>query len=137
MTSVAEWVHRWSRLKRSGARSFEGVGGGKSTSTSTSARANQHVAVVAERPAPVIDSLDGASDYKRFLADDVPADVRRTALRSLWRSDPALGDCDGLIDYAGEYASAAGCDPTETAFRIGRGLLNDDEASAWEAVGRT
>ncbi len=82
-------------------------------------------------------TLDANSDYARFLAEDVPGDLRLRALRALWSSNSSLSRCDGLIDYAGDYTSEKADLTIETlAFQIGQGLLSDDEARLWAALGR-
>lgn len=54
---------------------------------------------------PDIDSLTRDSDYSVFMRAGVPADLRRQALRKLWRSDPVLANLDGLNDYDQNYAA--------------------------------
>ncbi|SOD90905.1 DUF3306 domain-containing protein [Caenispirillum bisanense] len=54
---------------------------------------------------PDIDSLTRDSDYSVFMRAGVPADLRRQALRKLWRSDPVLANLDGLNDYDENYAA--------------------------------
>ena len=53
----------------------------------------------AARDLPPIDSLDKDSDYTPFLADGVPEELARAALRKMWKSDPVFGFRDGLDDY--------------------------------------
>ena len=50
-----------------------------------------------------MDELDKDSDYTPFLADGVPQDLARMALRKLWRSDPVFAFRDGLDDYDEDY----------------------------------
>ncbi|MBT8088034.1 MAG: DUF3306 domain-containing protein [Gammaproteobacteria bacterium] len=53
---------------------------------------------------PPIESLGEDSDYRAFLADNVPADVQRKALRKLFRS-PKFNVRDGLDDYDLDFTS--------------------------------
>lgn len=88
-------------------------------------------------PIPDVETLDASSDYSRFLGPDIPAELRTRALRRLWQTSPELSCSDGLIDYSGDYTEAAAivCSPADTAFRLGQGMLTDDEARAWIALG--
>lgn len=56
------------------------------------------------RPIPSVDSLDEHSDFSRFLAPDVSADLQRLALRKLFRL-PGLVVRDGLDDYDDDYTA--------------------------------
>lgn len=53
-------------------------------------------------PLPTIDSLTENSDYSAFLSPKVSRDVRRLALRKLFKS-PKFNVCDGLDVYCGDY----------------------------------
>ncbi len=50
-------------------------------------------------PLPPIESLGADSDYTRFLAPDVPAELTRLALRKAWVSDPKIADFRGFAEY--------------------------------------
>jgi len=52
---------------------------------------------------PPVESLDKDSDFTPFLADGVPEDLARAALRKLWHSDPEFAVLDGLNDYDEDY----------------------------------
>jgi putative acetyltransferase len=82
--------------------------------------------------------LDQNSDYTQFMAPDVPPDVRSKALSRLWLSDPILSRPDELHDYLDDFTDAAKVPKgrLETAYRIGRGFLSDDEVAAWDRLGR-
>ena len=54
---------------------------------------------------PDIESLDKTSDFRAFLQDGVPPELRRLALRKLWRINPLFAELDGLNDYDGDYSS--------------------------------
>ncbi|MBT8104152.1 MAG: DUF3306 domain-containing protein, partial [Woeseiaceae bacterium] len=53
---------------------------------------------------PPIESLGEDSDYRAFLADNVPADLQRKALRKLFQS-PKFNVRDGLDDYDLDFTS--------------------------------
>lgn len=83
---------------------------------------------------PDVASLDRDSDYTVFLKAGVPADIRRQALRTLWRSDPVLANLDGLNDYEDDYSRTRDLSPVvRTAYRVGKGYLRDLDPAA-EAV---
>ncbi|MBP2233197.1 hypothetical protein J2847_006532 [Azospirillum agricola] len=48
---------------------------------------------------PPVESLDAGSDYTAFLKREVPADLRRLALRKAWTSDPAIAAFRGFGEY--------------------------------------
>lgn len=80
---------------------------------------------------PEIDSLHAESDFTAFLRDGVPEELRRTALRRLWRLDPVFSDLDGLLEYGEDYTDAATVvENLKTAYRVGRGFISDEEAAA-------
>ena len=51
---------------------------------------------------------------------------------------PELCEPDGLIDYAGDYSdeAARSLNKTTSRYRVGIGMLEDDEQARWEALGR-
>jgi hypothetical protein len=53
-------------------------------------------------PPPDLETLDGDSDYSRFLADDIDEDLHRRALRKLFHS-PKFNIIDGLDDYCEDF----------------------------------
>jgi len=78
----------------------------------------------AELPDP--DTLDDPASVRAFMRDGVPADLRRRALRRLWRLDPAYNRLDGLDDYMDDYTDQARVvKGLRTAYRVGRGFLEE------------
>jgi hypothetical protein len=77
---------------------------------------------------PPVEELTAESDYTPFLAREVPAELRRMALRKLWRSDPVLANLDGLNDYDEDFASLGAGKLVRTAYRIGKGLAAQADA---------
>jgi hypothetical protein len=54
---------------------------------------------------PDIDTLDKDSDFSVFMQEGVPEELKKLALRALWRSDPVLANLDGLNDYDEDFGS--------------------------------
>jgi hypothetical protein len=78
---------------------------------------------VPELPDP--ETLDDPGAFKAFMAKGVPPELRRRALRRLWRLDPIYSHHDGLDDYCGDYTDQARVVPNlKTAYRVGRGFLD-------------
>jgi hypothetical protein len=57
---------------------------------------------------PPVESLTPESDITAFLREEVPAALRRAALRRAWTLDPAIRDFIGPADYAWDYNAPAG-----------------------------
>jgi hypothetical protein len=53
---------------------------------------------------PPLESLDEHSDYRGFLSPKVSEELRRSALRKLFRQ-ARFNVCDGLDDYAEDFTS--------------------------------
>lgn len=80
---------------------------------------------------PPLSSLTRDSDFTRFMRADVPEEIRRQALRTLWRSDPVLACLDGLNDYDEDYSHVRTLSQVvRTAYRVGSGYSSDDTAEA-------
>jgi hypothetical protein len=52
---------------------------------------------------PSLDSITATTDVRDFLAPDVPAALRREALRRAWSADPAIRDFIGLQEYDWDF----------------------------------
>ncbi len=83
---------------------------------------------------PSIESLSEDSDYSVFMNEGVPEDLRRLALRKLWRLTPGVRD--GLDDYDDDYTIAEWVrEAIPGADQVGRELSDpDDEAAAAETA---
>jgi len=69
-------------------------------------------------------TLGPGSDFKPFMASDVPDYLRRFALRRLWRSNPVLANVDGLVDYGEDFTDAATVfEGMKTAYQVGTGYF--------------
>lgn len=130
------FLGRWSRLKRGEPPPQE------SPAAAPPAKAEADSAPPAEAPPeeesslrlPDISSLTKDSDFTVFLRAGVPEELRRQALRKLWRSDPVLANLDGLNDYEGDFQGEALGKLVRTAYRVGKGYL---EAAEPEGEGNT
>jgi hypothetical protein len=135
------FLKRWARLKSEGPTPQE--------EEPRPAAASEPVAGAAEpkpvRPEdlPPIEELTADSDFTPFLQAGVPEELKRLALRKLWRSDPVLANLDGLVEYGEDFGAAfRNPGPVATLFRIGRGMpgpgdLEDEPAEAEPAAEQT
>lgn len=81
-----------------------------------------------ELPAP--ESLKQGDDFTVFMKADVPAFLRKRALRVLWRSNPVLANLDGLNDYDADFRSPELTQKVlATGYKIGRGFLREEHVS--------
>jgi Protein of unknown function (DUF3306) len=101
MSEAEGFLGRWSRLKREaatdGARE-EDPSGPESPSAADQPAAGAEPAVDLEA-LPPIESLTAESDYKPFLAQGVPEELRRLALRKAWTTNPQIANFRGFADY--------------------------------------
>lgn len=75
---------------------------------------------------PSIEELGPGSDFKPFMAQGVPVDVKNQALKKLWASNPLYNHIDMLDDYCEDYTDAACAVPgVKTAYQIGRGFVKE------------
>lgn len=81
--------------------------------------------MLTEADLPPIDGLTAQSDYTVFLKANVPAGLRKAALRKLWVSDPVLANLDRLNDYDDDYTIVTSMTMDDTIYKIGRGFLDE------------
>ncbi|MDP6515708.1 MAG: DUF3306 domain-containing protein, partial [Alphaproteobacteria bacterium] len=74
-------------------------------------------------PLPPVESLTADSDYTPFLRHGVPDELRRLALRKLWRTDPVLANLDGLNDYDEDFTGGTLGAVVATAYKVGKGMI--------------
>lgn len=87
-------------------------------------------------PAP--ETLSEGDDFSRFMADGVPAFLRKRALRVLWRSNPILANLDGLNDYDEDFTSPEMTQKVlATGYQVGRGFVKKVLDTVPEAEGST
>jgi hypothetical protein len=131
MEEETGFLGRWSRLKREARREEPAVEPVVSE-TPTMLPAETAGAEVVEEAAPELpslDSLDSGSDYTGFLRPDVPAELRRLALRKAWSSDPVIAGFRGFAEYDWDY-NAPGYGallPTDDIARLLDAVLPDEK----------
>lgn len=90
--------------------------------------------ILAELGLPDPASLKPGDDVTGFLREAVPERLRRVALRALWRSNPALANLDGLIEYGEDYTDKATVvEKLATVYRVGEGMVRKVKAEDAEA----
>jgi hypothetical protein len=73
---------------------------------------------------PDPETLGKGDDFSVFMAKAVPDQIRRRALRTLWRSNPVLANVDMLVDYGEDFTDAAmAVENIQTAYQVGKGML--------------
>lgn len=74
---------------------------------------------------PPLDSLGRESDFTAFMQPGVPGDLRNSALRKLWRSDPVLANLDGLVEYGEDFAAPfRSTGLVATVYQVGKGMVD-------------
>lgn len=79
---------------------------------------------LAKLPDP--ETLDATSDFSVFMQPGVPAELRRRALRRLWKVNPIISTPDGLDDYyvVNDFSDASTVvADLKTLYRVGRGMI--------------
>jgi len=75
---------------------------------------------------PDIDSLDESADFTVFLKEGVPEELRKRALRKLWRLNPVFANLDGLNDYDEDFTATA-LEGVKTLYQVGKGMVLPEE----------
>jgi hypothetical protein len=96
MSEYETFLSRWSRLKRESG-TVDTVPG-----PDMSPAAAFDVAGL-----PPIESIVADSDIRPFLAEGVPAELTRAALRSAWAADPAIRDFIGIGESQWDFNDPA------------------------------
>ena len=85
--------------------------------------------VIAELPD--IEAMDESSDFTAFLQAGVPEELRRRALRKLWRLNPVFANLDGLNDYDEDFTDAATVvQGLKTLYQVGKGMVTPEDEAA-------
>ncbi|MEM7222894.1 MAG: DUF3306 domain-containing protein [Pseudomonadota bacterium] len=80
---------------------------------------------------PDIETLEESSDFTAFLQAGVPEELRRRALRKLWRLNPVFANLDGLNDYDEDFTDAATVvQGLKTLYQVGKGMVTPEEEAA-------
>ncbi len=108
------FLERWSRRKREASRRQrapraevrEEQAAAVTSPTAPQVPAAEAGAVdPAHLPDP--DTLGPGADFRVFLRDGVPEELKRRALRRLWRTNPIIRSVDMLDDYCEDFTDAA------------------------------
>jgi hypothetical protein len=125
MPDEADFLTRWSRRKAEARREEQTEPTPVATAVQPEPAAAPLLVEAPELPDP--ETLEAGSDFKAFMAENVPGDLRRQALRRLWRVNPIINSMDGLDDYyvTQNFTDAATVVPDlRTLYRVGKGMLD-------------
>ena len=101
--SDVSFVSRWSRLKHENNQTNEDDGDKAAKQAIASDEEQQTpVKILTDADMPDIESMTADSDYTNFLSPGVSEELRRLALRKLFRSE-VFNIRDGLDEYDGDY----------------------------------
>ena len=93
--------------------------------------------ILAELELPDPDTMKMGDDFSAFMSKAVPDQIRRRALRTLWRSNPVLANVDMLVDYGEDFTdSALVVENMQTAYQVGKGMLKHVQEMARQAEER-
>ena len=118
-----DFLSRWSRRKAEARRPAEPEPAIAAEAGETTTEAHP------PEPPPELpdpETLEAGSNFRAFMADGVPAGLRRQALRRLWRVNPIINTLDGLDDYyvTQDFTDAATVVPDlKTVYRVGREVV--------------
>lgn len=108
MNSDANFVSRWSRLKHENKQTNDDavvdavVDKSAKHSIASDEEQQAPVKILTDADMPDIESMTADSDYTDFLSPGVSEELRRIALRKLFRSE-VFNIRDGLDEYDGDY----------------------------------
>jgi len=134
------FVGRWSRLKRGERTRGEVPGPGESAPAPAvpptgEARPSESPDKTVVENLPDIDSLDESADFTVFLKEGVPEELRKRALRRLWRLNPVFANLDGLNDYDEDFTvAAAALEGVKTLYQVGKGMVLPEEPAGEDAA---
>ncbi len=131
------FVGRWSRRKRGARTRGEAAGSDQSGPVPAASPAGdaEPAETVAVEDLPDIDSLDEQSDFTVFLKEGVPEELRKRALRRLWRLNPVFANLDGLAEYDEDFTDAASLlEGVKTLYQVGKGMVAPEEPAGAEVA---
>ena len=115
MSGEESFLGRWARRKHAAATNardepnLDRTPGQASADTAADAlRAGEGRALVDPESLPPIETLGAGSDIRPFLAQGVPTDLTRAALRRAWSVDPAIRDFIGLSENSWDFNAPGG-----------------------------
>ena len=122
------FLGRWSRLKQEHRRRKKQAADEPAVESASADSALPEAGDA--KDLPDIESLDKDSDFSVFLKDGVPEELKRRALRKLWRTNPIFAVRDGLDDYDEDYRTAM-----VVAESLAKGLKKARKGIAEEGAG--
>lgn len=118
------FLGRWSRLKQKGGEPEPEVAPEVVQPPVAVEEDRTDDEILAELDLPHPDDLKPGDDISGFMAEAVPAKLRRMALRQLWRMNPVLANVDGLVEYGEDYTdSAMVVENLQTVYQVGKGMF--------------
>ncbi len=136
------FIARWSRRKRGEAPDEDEPTPVEADSGERAATEPTEDEIVAQLPD--IDSLDEHADFTVFLKKGVPEELRKRALRRLWRLNPVFANLDGLAEYDEDFNTATTLlEGLKTVYQVGKGMpgpakpLGDESQAAGRETGGT
>jgi hypothetical protein len=110
MTEGEGFLTRWARRKRAAAAEQRQPrpGGIREPAAPTPAAPQETVSSFDPASLPRLETIGAGSDIRPFLAPDVPADLKRRALRRAWTADPAIRDFIGLSENSWDFSVSGG-----------------------------
>lgn len=132
MSDEKSFLARWSERKRAEDIPTPAPAVAPAPAPEPDTRPDEDILAEAGLPDPA--TLGPGDDFTGFMAREIPAHLRRRALRTLWASNPALANLDGLVEYGEDYTDAATVvEKLQTAYQVGKGMLARLEEIAEEA----
>ncbi|HZC55125.1 MAG TPA: DUF3306 domain-containing protein [Xanthobacteraceae bacterium] len=112
MSADDSFLARWARRKRAGATNARGQPNPNETGDQAAPEASlpprETQSLVDPKSLPPIETIGAGSDIRSFLANGVPADLTRAALRRAWSADPAIRDFIGLSENSWDFNAPSG-----------------------------
>ncbi len=119
------FLARWSRRKREAERGRTEAPAAEAKAATTSPAEARDAEMPALDPADLPDpeTLGPDADFRVYLREGVPEELKRRALRRLWRCNPVIRSVDMLDDYCEDFTDAATVVAgLRTVYEAGRGF---------------
>jgi len=115
MSAKESFLARWARRKQAAATNArdepkpeDATDGGSANAAAGELPAEEARALVDPESLPPIETLGAGADVRPFLADGVPPDLMRAALRRAWSADPVIRDFIGLSENSWDFNAPGG-----------------------------
>lgn len=117
------WSRRKARVREEEAEQARAVEARERAEHERALEARTDDEILQELGLPDPDTMEPGDDFGAFMARAVPERLRRRALRRLWRSNSALANLDGLLEYGEDYTnSATVVENLQTVYKVGQGM---------------